>query len=252
MALGAVVAAVGAGAAAFGQTAAAGGAAAAQTDGGLSLLPALIEHNATPGPLGTYTVANRSAAPLAVTVTPRPWVQSATGKVSVNRRATLPGVTVSESSFTLAAGAERNVSLTLTAAPAAGALYGGLEVVGLPADAATRKGVVLGYRIIGTIRILPTTRSVSLVAGTPKATRGTAVLPVRNAGNTIDEVTGSVTLRGARGSRNRSIQAVRILPGKQINVPLGSRLARGSYTAIVRLNQGGKRVLTVTKRFRVR
>jgi hypothetical protein len=252
MALGAVVAALGAGAAALGQVAAAGGAAAKQGDGGLSVFPALVERGATPGPLGPYTVANRSSTPLTVTVAARPWVQSAAGKVSVNRRATLPGVSVGEPTFTLAPGAERQVNVTLVAPPAGGALYGGLEVVGLPADVARRKGVVLCYRLVGTIRILPSTPTLRLVAGNAKVSKGAAVIPVRNTGNTIDQVTGSVSLRGARGSRNRSITAVRILPGKQVNVALGSGLARGSYRATLRLNQAGKRALTVTKRFRVR
>jgi hypothetical protein len=252
MALGVVVAALGAGAAALGQTAAAGGAAAAQNDGGLSVNPAIVERDANPGPIGTYTVANRSGAALAVTVTPRPWVQAASGKVSANRRAQLPGVSVSQSTFTLAPGEERAVGVTLNAAPAGGALYGAVEIVGLPADHATRKGVVLGYRLVATIRAHPANPTIGLVAGKAKATKGTAVIPVRNTGNTIDQVTGSVTLKGSRGSRNRSIQAVRILPGKQIQIPVGTALARGSYTATLRLNQRGRRVVNVTKRFRVR
>src|SRR4051812_24219321 len=102
MALGAVVAALGAGSAALGQQAAAGGAAAKQNDGGLSVSPALIEHNAQPGTLATVTVANRSAAPLVVTAIPRPWVQSTSGKVSPNRKKSLGGVSVDQPKFTLA------------------------------------------------------------------------------------------------------------------------------------------------------
>ena len=104
VALGAVLTALGAAGTAAVQGAAAGGSAAQAKDGGLSVMPALIEHSAQPGELATMTVANRSAAPLDVTVTPRPWVQSVTGKVSPNRRSTLSGVTVSQSKFTLAAG----------------------------------------------------------------------------------------------------------------------------------------------------
>ena len=79
MALGAVLLALGAGGAAIVQKAAAGGAAARQ-DGGLSVMPALIEHNAQPGALASMKVANRSTAPMAVTVTPRPWVQAVTAR----------------------------------------------------------------------------------------------------------------------------------------------------------------------------
>ena len=93
MALGAVLAALGAGGTALGQMAV-GSAARQDTAGGLSMMPATIEHNAQPGALAAMTVANRSTTPLEVTVTARPWVQAASGKVSPNRRATLPGVSV--------------------------------------------------------------------------------------------------------------------------------------------------------------
>jgi hypothetical protein len=253
VALGAALAALGAGGAALVQSAAAGGAAAAQTDGGLSVSPAMFEKGAQPGALGTMLVANRSATPLTVTVTPRPWLQSVSGKVSANRRGQLPGVSVSEPTFTLAPGAEKAVAVNLNAVPAAGMLYGALEVIGLPADVATRQGVVLGYRLIGTIRVLPSQPRISLApARKARVTKGTAVLPVRNTGNTIDPVTGSARVRSSRGTRSLSLNTVRILPGKSINVPLGARLPRGSYAATVRLSQKGKRVVNVTRRFTVK
>jgi hypothetical protein len=252
MALGAVLVALGAGGAALGQKAAAGGATAAQNDGGLSVLPAVVEHGPQPGPLGTYTIANRSAAPLAVTVTPRPWVQATSGKVSVNRRAKLAGVSIDAPTFTLAPGAQRNVVATLTTTPSAGSLYGAMEVVGLPADAATRKGVVLGYRIIGTVRVVPTSPRIGLVAGKPKARKGTAVLSIRNSGNTAEPLSGSVTLRSAAGSRTRSVASLRILPGKSVSLPLGTRLTSGRYTATLRLVQRGRVALRTTKRFTVK
>lgn len=251
MALGAVLTALGAGGAALGHKAVAGGA-AAQTEGGLSVMPALIEHNASPGALATLTVANRSKAPLAVTVTPRPWVQSAAGKVSPNRRATLPGVSVSQSTFTLAPGAEKVVSATLDSAPSAGYLYGAMEVVGVPTDLAKRKGVVLGYRLVGALRVVPNAPKNSLTASNAKASGKAAVIPVKNTGNTLDPVTGSVRVKGASGTKNLTIAPVRILPGKTVNLPAGTKLAKGSYTATATLTQRGKRVLSTTKKFRVK
>ena len=252
MALGAVLAALGAGGAALGQQKATAGAVAAQTTGGLSMMPAFVEHGAQPGALATLTVANRSAKPLAVTVTPRPWVQSATGKVATNRRATLAGVSVDQASFTLAPGAETQVNATLASAPSAGYLYGALEVVGIPTDASKRKGVVLGYRLVGALRITPAAAKTGLTAGKPKAVQGTAVLPVKSSGNTLDPVSGSIRVKSARGTKNSALAAVKILPGKSINVPLGTKLAKGSYTATVKLKQRGKTALSVTKKFTVR
>jgi hypothetical protein len=251
-ALGAVLLALGAGGAALSRDAAAGGAALKQNDGGLSLTPALIEHNAQAGTLATVTVANRSAAPLAVTVTPRPWTQNDAGKVSPNRKKTLPGVSVSQSKFTLAPGAEQQLAVTLGAVPSGGFEYGGLEVIGLPTDATTRKGLVLGYRVVGTVRVLPNSPKASLKAGKIKATKGAATLPIKNTGNTIDPVTGSLSVKDAAGTRNITVQAVKILPGNTIQLPLGSKLTKGTATAKVALKQRGKTALSFTKKFTVK
>jgi hypothetical protein len=252
VALGAVLTALGAAGAAAVQGAAAGGSAAQTKDGGLSLMPALIEHNAQPGQLASMTVANRSTAPLEVTVTPRPWVQAVTGKVSPNRRSTLPGVSVSQTNFTLQPGAETVVTANLTSAPSAGYLYGAMEVVGVPTDAAQRKGVVLGYRLVGAIRINPAAPKYSITAGNVKASGSTAVVPVKNAGNTVDAVSGSVKVKGATQTKNLTIASVKILPGKTVNLPAGTNLAKGAYTATVTLNQRGKKALSVSKKFKVK
>jgi hypothetical protein len=251
VALGAALAALGAGGTALVQGAAAGGSAAQAGNGGLSVFPALIEHNAQPGTLTEITVANRSKDPLEVTVTPRPWVQSAGGKVSPNRRSTLRGVEVSESEFTLAAGAEKKVTATLTGA-SAGYLYGAVEVIGVPEDADSRKGVVLGYRLVSALRVVPAAPKYGLKASKAKVSRRTAVIPVKNTGNTVDQVTGSVRLKSARGTKHLTVAAFRVLPGKRVNLPAGSRLAKGAYSAKVSLTQHGKRVLSTTKKFKVK
>jgi len=172
--------------------------------------------------------------------------------VSPNRRSTLPGVTVSQSKFTLKPGAETKVTATLSTAPSAGYLYGAMEVIGLPTDAATRKGVVLGYRLVGSLRVLPAAAKYSITAGTVKASGATAVIPVKNAGNTVDPVTGSVKVKGSAGTKNITVAAVKILPGKTVNLPAGTKLAKGSYTATVALKQHGKKALSLTKKFKVK
>ena len=251
MALGAVLVTLGVGGTALGEKAAAGGA-AAQAIGGLAMMPALIEHNAQPGVLTSTLVSNRSSAPLAVTVTARPWKQAVTGGVSLDRRKTLAGITIDKTSFTLAPGAEQIVTATLTSAPPAGYQYGGLEIVGVPTDAATRTGVVLGYRLVGSLRILPSAPKAALSPGNPKVAKGTAVIPVKNTGNTIDPVSGSVDVKSATGTDGFDIASLRILPGSKVNLPAGTKLSKGSYTAKVTLTQRGKKVLTATKRFKVK
>jgi hypothetical protein len=225
----------------------------AQTSGGLAVSPATIERAAAAGVANAVTVTNNSRAALEVTVKARPWTQSSSGLASPNRRRSLSGVTVSDDSFTLAAGAKRDVTVTLGGAPARGSLYGALEVVGLPRNAATRKGVVTGYRIIGTLRYNPATPTYALTAAAAKISKGSIVLPVRSTGNTAAPVTGTVRVRGPLGTRQGAIKATRILPGKRVSLPLASarRLTAGRYTVTASLRQGNKR-FEISKRITVR
>jgi hypothetical protein len=224
---------------------------AAQDTGGLSISPALIERAAAPGALGPVTVFNRSGQTLNVTVAARPWLQAADGKVTADRRHALPGVGVAQPAFTLAPGQSRQVGVTVSAIPAGGALYGALEVIGLPADAKTRKGVVLGYRLIGTVRMVPAAKTRKLAAKL-KASGRTIVLDVRNLGNTLDPVSGSVTIRDPRGTRTPAIEDLRILPGNRVSLVLAKRLSRGTYNARVTLSQAGKRAASLKKKLNIR
>jgi hypothetical protein len=230
---------------------------AAAAEGGLAIAPVLVEKPAAVGPVATITVANRSKATLDVTVKARPWVQSSSGAVSVDRRRTLGGVEVGDGSFALVPGATKAVSVTLRGTPAGGSTYGGIEVIGVPAGASTRKGVLTGYRLVSSLRLNPATPVLSLKAGTAKVTgTGSAravVLPVRNAGNTVRPISGGVALKGPLGTRSRALAAVRVLPGRTVDFLLSSArmLPAGSYTATVRLEQGAS-TTTITKRLRVR
>ena len=42
------------------------------------------------------------------------------------------------------------------------------------------------------------------------------------------------------------------MPGATVNLPAGTKLAKGSYTAKVVLTQRGKTVLSATKKFKVK
>jgi hypothetical protein len=213
----------------------------------------LIEKPAAAGAVGTITVANHSSKRLDVTVKARPWAQSSGGDVSLDRRKSLSGIALSATSFALPAGADKKVDVT---AGTGASMYGGVEVIGLPAGADGQDGVVAGYRLVSTLRLNPATPVLDLKPGTPKVTGSggarAAVLPLRNAGNTIQPVGISVSLKGALGTRRRT-DTLRVLPGKTVNVLLGSgaALKAGSYTATVKLTQGGK-ATTVTKKLRVK
>ena len=143
--------------------------------------------------------------------------------------------------------------MALTSAPAGGSLFGALEVVGLPADHATRKGVVLGYRIVGSLRILPAVPKVSLVVGNAKAVRqdGGAAGQERRQHDRPGQRQGPHPGR-QRHARSLDLLDPGILPGKTINVPVGKGLSSGSYTATLTLNQRGKRVVNLKKKFRIK
>jgi hypothetical protein len=234
-------------------------AAAAAAAGGLSLKPAVLEQPARRGTSDTVEIVNSSNRKLNVTVAARPWRQSRTGTVAADRRRTLSRfVRVSDSSFSLGRGARRTVTVTLARVPARDSLYGSLEVIGRPTR--QRKGVNVGYRLIGSLRFNPlrSARMLKLRAGAARVSgrkgKRALTLQVRNNGNTIDPVGGDVVIRGPRGGRSRGIGAVRILPGKRVSLELASLngLRAGRYTAAVTLKQRGRNRLSVTRHFHIR
>ena len=85
-----------------------GGASPAFADGGLSVTPAVLEHRAQLGGVGSYTLNNTTRETLRVTVTVRPWRQQLNGTVIADPRANLTRyVRATTRTFTLAAGAKR-------------------------------------------------------------------------------------------------------------------------------------------------
>jgi len=223
--------------------------------GGLAVADSSIERQAVIGAANTVKVSNNSNESLAVAVTARPWTQSSSGLVSPNRRSTLAGVGVSDSTFTLAPGTSRDVVVTLRNAPAAGALYGALEIVGLPSDLAKRKGVIAGYRIVGALRYKPATATYALKVGSAKVSKAVKMLTlsVKSSGNTAEAVSGTVRVKGPLGTRQGSIKSTRLLPGKTIALGLMSSkaLRAGRYTATVTLKQGSLRT-TVSKKITIK
>ena len=135
----------------------------------------------------------------------------------------LAGVTVSATSFTMATGTKRSVSVRLNSMPAAKSLFGALEVVGRPVK--TSKGINVAYRLIPSLRFNPTSgaRKISLSAGAAKVASRAVILPVRNRGNTVDPVSGSVSISGGGSGRSGALRSVRILPGKTVNFDLTAR-----------------------------
>jgi hypothetical protein len=233
-------------------------AAAAAQDRGLAVTPSILETTARAGAAGSVTITNSTGRTLRMKVRARPWRQSRNGTVAAHRGRTLGGVRVSSTRFTLATGASRAVSVSLRRVPSRRSQYGALEVVGRPTK--RRRGINVVYRLVSSLRFNPAAgaRRLRLSAGSARvAGRGrsrTLVLAVRNRGNTVEPVGGTVSISGGGSGRTGRIASKPILPGKTVNLRLASLsgLRRGAYAAAVTLTQGGRNITSVTRRFRIR
>jgi hypothetical protein len=205
---------------------------AAQT-GGVSISPARVE-----------STAKRT---LKVTVTVRPWVQNrATAGVLVNNGANLtPYVRASPSSFKLKPGSRR-VTLNMRHLTASGSLYGGIQVFARQVKPKARNGIIPQYNVIGALRLNPRHKRPSLKLGSTRilgsGSNRSIILEIRNLGNTIDPVSGSVAITGPT-PRNATVPAATIVPGQVVQVKGGSLrgMRAGNYTATWNITQSGKR-----------
>ena len=158
---------------------------------------------------------------MAVTVTPRPWMQAVTGGC--------PGTAVArgirdEGTVHLAPGAEQHVTATLESA-AAGVKYGALEAVGVPTDAATRTGVVLGYRLVGPLPDLPPAPNAAITQ--PEGRQGNRRAAGQEDGQHDRPRHRQCRGQDARGTRNLTVQAVKILSGKDGQHPARQQAHQG-------------------------
>jgi hypothetical protein len=227
---------------------------AVAAQGGVSVSPQILERTARRGASGTVTISNTTNRKLRMTVRARPWRQARNGTVAANRSRSLGGVSVSASRFTLSAGSQRTVSVTLSRVPSRRSQFGALDVIGKPTR--RRRGINVTYNLISSLRFHPTAsaRRFRLGVGKARVSKRRLLLQVRNRGNTIEPVGGSADVSGSAGGRSSTVTPTRILPGKLVNVKLMSLagMRRGSYRASVTLSQSGRNIVSVTRRFRIR
>jgi hypothetical protein len=228
--------------------------------GGLSVSPGIFEHPAGRGFLGMVRIFNTTAGAMTIKVALRPWLQSRSGEVSPNRRATLGDVAEGPRSFTLGSGATRTVGLSLSRTPSQRSLYGAIEVTGLPRGRGSQ-GLRFGYRVVTSLRLDPpkTAQAFRARAGglveQGSARHGTLLLAVRNTGNTIVPIGGTALISGLGRSLRATAGARAIVPGQTVNVPIAELLGAlpaGRYTVTVRLSQGGRGIETVTRAIKLR
>jgi hypothetical protein len=220
----------------------------AAAGGGVVLTPQTVEHTARRGSLGTITIKNTTSDTLKMTVRVRPWVQNrVTGAVQPNLRVSMAHyIQAQASAFNLAAGSSRTVSIVQRRTPPGGSLYAGIEVFGKQLHAKTRNGIIPQYRVVGRLRANPSRKHVALRAGTIGFIGGGAnrqvVMPIRNTGNTLDPIGGSVAFSGPT-SKTNPLKAITPIPGQVVNLVGGhiSTFKHGNYTATWTITQGTKR-----------
>jgi hypothetical protein len=230
-----------------------GVAGSAQAAGGLSVTPAILEHQAKVGTVGSLTLNNTTTDRLRVTVTVRPWRQELGGRVLSDPRANLNKyVRASSRSFTIAPGAKKPLTFRMLRRTSSGSLFGNVDIFGKPVSTKGRKGIIPQYRLISTLRLQPTRKKLALRTGVAQVRGGHVLLPVRNMGNTIDPVGGSFRISGP-ASRQGTMKAIAALPGKLVGLDMGatSGLKKGRYTVSATVSQAGRNK-TVKTSFTIR
>ena len=126
-----------------------------------------------------------------------------------------------------------------------GSLYGNVDVLGKPTNTKGRKGIIPQYRLISSLRLHPSRKTLSGCApARPRSAAASVLLPVRNLGNTIDPIARQLQAQPARRARNGTFKGVAALPGKLVALGLGATrgLKKGRYTVNATVTQGGRRV----------
>ncbi len=222
----------------------------AAQQGGVSITPASVETTAKRGGVGSITVKNTTRDTMRVTINVRPWIQNrSTGGVVLNTRASLsPYVRATPRTFNLPPG-ERRVTFNMRRMTASGSLYAGFQVFAKQVKAKARNGIVPQWDLRGKLRLNPRSKRPNLKLGTTRVLgRGnnrSLVLEVRNLGNTLDPVGGSVNITGP-SPRNATVPQIAVVPGQVVQLKGGSLrgMRAGNYTATWTVTHGGRRWTT--------
>src|SRR3954452_20213985 len=217
---------------------------AAQATGSVGITPSIIETTARRGKVASFRVKNTTKHTMRVTVTVRPWLQNrATGGVVVNRAANLtPYVRASPAVFNLKPG-QRKVTLNMRRLTASGSLYGGLEVFAKELHPSKREQIHPQFDIVGALRLNAKNKRPNLKLGSTRVlgagNNRSIILEVRNLGNTLDPVGGSVAITGPT-PRKATVAPIKVVPGQVVQLQGGSLrgMRAGNYTATWSITQG--------------
>jgi hypothetical protein len=220
--------------------------ATAAASGGVSLTPQTVQHTSRKGTLGSVTIKNTTSGTLKVTVAVRPWLQNrVTGQVNANFKTSMGHyVKANVSTFNLAPGS-RTISIVQTRTPPGGSLYAAIDVFGKQVHAKAQNGIIPQYRVVGRLRADPAHKREALRAGSVgfqgSGANRVLVMPIRNTGNTLDPIGGSIQISGPTNKLN-PLKAISVVPGQVVNLVGGhtAGFKHGKYTAVWSITQGGK------------
>ena len=129
----------------------------------------------------------------------------------------------------------RTVRLNMRRVTGSGSLYGGFQVFAKQKRRRARNGIIPQWDLVGRLRLNPSRKRPNLrVGNTDVVGRGnnrSLILAVRNTGNTLDPVAGTVRITGPT-PRNANITQVSVVPGQVVYLKGGSLrgMRGGNYT----------------------
>ena len=129
---------------------------------------------------------------------------------------------------------------------ASGSLYGGIQVFAKQKRKKATNGIIPQYEVVGRLRLNPSRKRPNLRVGATDVVGAgnnrSLILAVRNTGNTLDPVGGTVRITGPT-ARTATIPQAGVVPGQVVYLKGGSLrgMKRGNYTAEWTVTQGPKR-----------
>ena len=144
---------------------------------------------------------------------------------SLNTRASLSPYVRAARRRSTSSRASARVKLNMRRMTASGSLYGGFQVFAKQAKPKATNGIIPQWDLRGKLRLNPSRKRPNLrVGATDVVGRGnnrSLILAVRNIGNTLDPVGGTVRITGPT-ARNATIPQVGVVPGQVVYLKGGA------------------------------
>jgi hypothetical protein len=230
--------------------------AAAAQEPSIGLTPSRAEGEAMTGsPVGPFTIQNSTQERYAIRVVPILLGQRRDGGLFVRDEAAALAdarrlLRVQVRRFDLPPGGARSVFGLVKRVPASGAIYGGVLFQARPKGNPEGGGRITNVlQLNASLLLRPASQRLRFATARIRAEQAVPrrvrlLVPVTNRGNTDAAVSGTVTIRDARGKRiaMQRLRGFDVLPGATVDLPavIKKNLHPGSYTLAATLRAGGR------------